>query len=237
MVHIVSICLKQMDRIVLSKYFIKMKSNIKIAVIGGTGKSGKYLIKQLLNKGFHLKALVRNPENFTVDTPLVEVIEGDAADYKTVLKLLEGCNAIISALGLGIPPSEKNIFSTATNNILRAMEHYGLKRYIVITGLNVDTPFDNKSPKTRFATDWMYTNYPLITEDKQLEYSILSKNSMDWTLVRLPMIDQTDTEHEIQVNMEDCPGDAISSTSLALFLIHQLTDDSYIRKSPFIANV
>lgn len=214
-----------------------MKSNIKIAVIGGTGKSGKYLIKQLLNEGFHLKALVRNPENFTVDTPLVEVIEGDAADYNTVLKLLEGCNAIISALGLGIPPSEKNIFSTATNNILRAMEHYGVKRYIVITGLNVDTPFDNKSPKTKFATDWMYTNYPLITEDKQLEYSILSKSNMDWTLVRLPLIDQTDTKREIQVNMEDCPGDTISSTSLALFLIHQLNDDSYIRKSPFIANV
>ncbi|RWX02297.1 NAD(P)-dependent oxidoreductase [Flavobacterium cerinum] len=213
-----------------------MKSNIKIAVIGGTGKSGKYLIKQLISQGFQLKALVRNPENFTIDNPLVEIVQGNAADYTTILDLIEGCDALISTLGLGIPASEKNIFSTATTNILRAMEQRNIKRYIVITGLNVDTPFDNKSPKTKFATDWMYTNYPLTTQDKQLEYSILTKSTIDWTLIRLPMIEQTDAECEIQVNMEDCPGDIISSTALALFLINQLSDNHYIQKSPFIAN-
>lgn len=214
-----------------------MKSNIKIAIIGGTGKSGKYLIKQLISKGFQLKALIRNPENFTINSPLVEVIKGDIGDYNTVLKLLKGCDAIISTLGLGIPASEKNIFSTATNNILRAMEYYDINRYIVITGLNVDAPFDNKSPKTKFATDWMYTNYPLTTKDKQLEYSILAESTIDWTLVRLPMIEQTDVNCEVQISLEDCPGDSISSTALAVFLINQLSDNRYIRKSPFIANV
>jgi putative NADH-flavin reductase len=214
-----------------------MKSNIKIAVIGGTGKAGKYLIKQLISQGFQLKALIRNPENFIISNPLVEVIQGDAADYSAILELLKGCDAIISTLGLGIPASEKNIFSTATTNILRAMQHYNINRYIVITGLNVDTPLDNKSPKTKFATDWMHTNYPLTTRDKQLEYSILADSTVDWTLVRLPMIEQTDTECEIQINMEDCPGDAISATALAVFLIHQLSDDHYIQKSPFIANL
>lgn len=214
-----------------------MKSNIKIAVIGGTGKAGKYLIKQLISQGFQFKALIRNPENFIISNPLVEVIQGDAADFGVLLELLKGCDAVISTLGLGIPASEKNIFSTATTNILRAMQHNNINRYIVITGLNVDTPLDNKSPKTKFATDWMYTNYPLTTQDKQLEYSILAESTVDWTLVRLPMIEQTDTECEIQINMEDCPGDAISATSLAVFLIHQLSDNHYIQKSPFIANV
>lgn len=214
-----------------------MKSNIKIAVIGGTGKAGKYLIKQLISQGFQFKALIRNPENFIISNPLVEVIQGDAADFGVLLELLKGCDAVISTLGLGIPASEKNIFSTATTNILRAMQHNNINRYIVITGLNVDTPLDNKSPKTKFATDWMYTNYPLTTQDKQLEYSILAESTVDWTLVRLPMIEQTDTECEIQINMEDCPGDAISATALAVFLIHQLSDNHYIQKSPFIANV
>lgn len=214
-----------------------MKSNIKVAVIGGTGKAGKYLIKQLISQGFQLKALIRNPENFIISNPLVEAVQGDAADYSAILELLKGCDAVISTLGLGIPASEKNIFSTTTTNILRAIQHYNINRYIVITGLNVDTPLDNKSPKTKFATDWMHTNYPLTTRDKQLEYSILAESTVDWTLVRLPMIEQTDTECEIQINMEDCPGDAISATALAVFLIHQLSDDHYIQKSPFIANI
>lgn len=214
-----------------------MKSNIKVAVIGGTGKAGKYLIKQLISQGFQLKALIRNPENFIISNPLVEAVQGDAADYSAILELLKGCDAVISTLGLGIPASEKNIFSTTTTNILRAMQHYNINRYIVITGLNVDTPLDNKSPKTKFATDWMHTNYPLTTRDKQLEYSILAESTVDWTLVRLPMIEQTDTECEIQINMEDCPCDTISATALAVFLIHQLSDDHYIHKSPFIANL
>lgn len=214
-----------------------MKSNIKIAVIGGTGKSGKYLIKQLVSQGFQLKALVRNPESFTINSPLVEIVHGNAADYTSILELLKGCSAVISTLGLGIPASEKNIFSTAITNILQGMEHYNISRYIVITGLNVDTPFDNKSPKTKFATDWMYSNYPLTSQNKQLEYSILAESSVGWTLVRLPMIEQTDTDCEIQLSLEDCPGDTISSTALAIFLIHQLSDDRYIQKAPFIANV
>ena len=50
-----------------------MKTN-KIAIIGATGKSGKYLIKQLLIKGFSLKVLIRTPENFQIRNPLIEVI-------------------------------------------------------------------------------------------------------------------------------------------------------------------
>lgn len=38
--------------------------NTNIAVIGGTGKSGKFLVKQLLNQGFHINLLLRNPQNF-----------------------------------------------------------------------------------------------------------------------------------------------------------------------------
>ena len=109
-------------------------------------------------------------------------------------------------------------------------------RYIVITGLNVDTPFDQKSPKTRFATDWMKTNYPLTTADKQLEYNLLSESNLDWTLVRLPMIEQTDDKGEIVVSLEDCPGKKISATDLAFFLIGQLSDKTYLRQAPFIAN-
>jgi putative NADH-flavin reductase len=51
-----------------------MQNIIKIAVIGGTGKSGKYLIQQLLGKGFPLKMLVRNLETFQIKSPLIEII-------------------------------------------------------------------------------------------------------------------------------------------------------------------
>lgn len=213
-----------------------MDQTTKIAVIGGTGKSGKYLVHQLLNQGFNLKLLVRNPDRFQIQSPLIEVIHGNVNHYETVLQLLEGCQAVLSTLGLGQPNSETSIFSQATKNVLRAMKTCKITRYIVITGLNVDMPFDQKSQKTQFATDWMKTNYPLTTSDKQLEYEILSNSNMDWTLVRLPLIEQTDERREVLVNLQDCPGEKISATDLALFLIKQLTDKTYLMQSPFLAN-
>jgi putative NADH-flavin reductase len=213
-----------------------MKNNIKIAVIGGTGKSGIYLVKELINQGFHLKMLVRNPDKLQIKSQFAEIVKGDVTDYSSVVTLIQGCQAVISTLGMGVPASEPTIFSRSTANVIQAMNEFNIQRYVVITGLNVDTPFDNKSPKTTFATDWMRKNYPVSTADKQTEYEILSNSNVEWTLVRLPLIEQTDETGEVNTSLEDCPGDKISATSLANFLISQLTDKKYVRKAPFIAN-
>lgn len=214
-----------------------MEQTKKVAVIGGTGKSGKYLVKQLLDQDFQIKVLVRNPERLLNHNSFVEVIIGDANDYEVIRTLLKGCDAVISALGLGIPPSEPTIFSQATQNIIRAMNEYNVSRYIVLTGLNVDASLDKKGAKTKSATEWMYANYPKSTADRQLEYKILSDSNIDWTLVRLPMIEQTDVSYTTKISLVDCPGDKVSATDLIFFLIDQITDNNYIRKAPFIANV
>ena len=214
-----------------------MKSIPKIAVIGGTGKSGTYLVNTLLDQGYAIKVLVRNPEKFQHQNPRAEVILGNVAEYEAVQRLIAGCDVVISALGSGIPPSKPTIFSQATEHIIRAMDEGEVRRYVLITGLNVDTPFDKKGPKTQAATEWMYANYPTSTEDRQREYRLLAESPGDWTLVRLPMIEQTNARGEVKSSLEDCPGDAISATDLAYFLIEQVTDHQYLRKSPFVATV
>jgi len=214
-----------------------MKQNIKIAIIGGTGKSGKYLVNQLINQGFQLKILLRNPDNFQLKSSLIEVIKGEVTNFSSIHSLIEDCQAVISTLGLGIPASEPTIFSQSTTNVIKAMNECNVHRYIVTTGLNVDTPFDKKSSKTSFGTDWMKKTFPISTTDKQLEYDILVNSNIDWTLVRLPLIEQTDERNKVSVDLEDCPGDKISATDLAFFLIEQLSSKAFIKKSPFLSNI
>src|SRR6187431_2952985 len=128
-----------------------MKQNIKIAVIGGTGKSGKYLVKQLIEQGFQIKILLRNPDNFQFKNTLIETVIGNVTDYESVYSLLKDCQAVISTLGMGIPASEPTIFCQASQNVIQAMNAMNINRYIVTTGLNVDTPSDKKSSKIVFA--------------------------------------------------------------------------------------
>ena len=137
----------------------------KIAVIGGTGKSGQYLVQNLLEKGYSLKLLVRHPENFTIQNSLIEVVKGDVRDEAAVRSLIEGTDIVMSTLGQ--PKGEKSIFSDAAKNIISAMNHYGINRYMVTTGLSVNTASDQKNERVKMATDWMYQNYPETTADKQ----------------------------------------------------------------------
>ncbi|WP_312301708.1 NAD(P)H-binding protein [Chryseobacterium sp.] len=211
-----------------------MKTN-KIAVIGGTGKSGKYLVQHLLQKKCPVKLLLRHPENFMVKNPLIEWVKGDARDQKAIDLLLEGCDIVISTLGQ--PKGERSIFSDATKNISRAMHHYGIRRYIVTTGLCVNTPADQKNPGVKIATDWMYQNYSETTGDKQKEYEFLSETDLDWTLVRLPLINLTEESFTTEASLTDCKGESISAADLAEFLVLQIEDKTYYRQSPFLYSV
>ncbi|SEH32332.1 NAD(P)-dependent oxidoreductase [Chryseobacterium culicis] len=211
-----------------------MKANT-IAIIGGTGKSGQYLVQNLLEKGYHLKLLLRNPENFILRNPLIEIIQGDARDTAAIYKLIKGADLVMSTLGQ--PKGEKPIFSDAARNIISAMNHYDLNRYIVTTGLSVNTLSDHKNDRVQMATDWMYQNYPVTTADKQKEYELLLESNLDWTLVRLPLIHLKEEHFPTETSLTDCKGEGIGAADLAEFLASQIKGSEYIRKSPFLYNL
>lgn len=206
-----------------------------IAVIGGTGKSGRYLVDSLLNKKYSIKLLARNPENLNIQNSLVEIIKGDARNECDIDHLIKDCNVVLSTLGQ--PRGESSIFSEATHNVIKAMEYYQIKRYIVTTGLSVNTFLDQKSDRVKMATEWMYKNYPETTIDKQKEYELLLKSSLDWTLVRLPLIHETIERFSMEENVRDCVGESISATDLAEFLVSQIEDQRFRKQSPFLYNI
>jgi len=212
-----------------------MEQNNRIAILGGGGRTGKYLVTQLINQGYRVKLLLRNPEKFELESPLIEILKGDVLEGDAILSLAEGCQAFISSVGQR--KDEPLVASQATINVLKAMAEYRIHRYILLAGLNVDTPFDKKSQETSAATDWMKKSFPEIHADRQKSYSILSASEVNWTLVRVPFIEFTDTVGETIVSLEDCRGKKISAADIATFIVNQLSDDTYIKKSPFIANL
>lgn len=212
-----------------------MKNINKVAVLGGGGRTGKFLVNQLLKQEFNIKLLLRNPESFTIQSSQIEIIQGDALDLNSIKLLLKDCQAILSTIGQR--KDEPLVASLATSNILKVMKDYGIERYILLAGLNIDTPFDKKSPKTSMATDWMKTNFPLIQEDRQKAYTFLVESNVNWTQVRVPFIEFTDESNEIAINLEDCLGDKISANDIANFMITEMLESKYSRKSPFISAI
>ena len=210
-----------------------MNQDTTIAVLGGGGRTGKFLVAKLIDQGYRLKVLLRSPENFEFNHPSVEIVKGDAIDPISIHALVKNSQAVVSTLGQR--KGEPLVAYTATLNILKAMAYYKIRRYVLVAGINIDTSSDKKSAQTLAATEWMKANFPLIQEDRQKAYSALLESSLDWTLVRVPMIEFTEAGGNITVSREDCLGTKITAGDIANFLVQQLTDDRFFRQAPFIA--
>ena len=212
-----------------------MKNISKVAVLGGGGRTGKYFVSQLLENGFSVKLLLRNPDDFTVQNSKIDIIRGDAIEEESISLLLKDCQAVLSTIGQR--PGEPMVASQATKNILNAMKNCGIQRYVLLAGLNIDTPHDKKSAKTIMATEWMKTNFPEIQKDRQFTYNLLNESNVDWTQVRVPLIVFSDESSKISVNLEDCLGDKISAFDIAKFLVKEMIESNYKRQSPFISAI
>lgn len=213
---------------------MKEISSDKIAVIGGSGRTGRQVVNQLIQSGYHIRLLMRYPEKLKINNERIEIIPGDARDKKSVRSLLEGCTSVISTLGQ--PKGEKPIFSTSTQNILTAMNEYNIRRYIAVAGIAVDAPNDRKDISCRIRSFILKLSFHRIMSDRQKELEILTESDVDWTLVRVPLIIDAPASGKIRISLERPSGKKISSTDLADFLIKQISDMNYIKKCPFITN-
>lgn len=83
----------------------------------------------------------------------------------------------------------------------------------------------------------MKMTFPEIHADRQKSYLILQSSQVKWTLVRVPFIEFSEERSALKVCLEDCLGSKISAADIAGFVFVQLTDDTYIRKAPFIAGI
>ena len=73
---------------------------MKILVLGATGATGQLIVRDAAASGHSVVALVRAKARS--DLPGAELIEGDARDEGTLARALDGCDAVVSALGTGM---------------------------------------------------------------------------------------------------------------------------------------
>lgn len=206
----------------------------KIAVLGGTGKAGKYLIRELISQGYVVKALARDPRKMELSDPSLSVIQGNAREYEYIHRLLSDCDAVISTLG----PSrnEPDTCSIAVGHIIKAMQVLNIQRFIEVAGLGIDTPGDKKGILTRSLVAVMKLFASAVIADRQKDYELLRQSNILWTVVRCPMIKLIDASRNVKTSLMDSPGNHISATDLARFLIDQLNSEMFICKAPFISN-
>ncbi len=177
---------------------------------------------------------MRDPGKLELSSPLLEKIQGDVTDYGSLLSFLTGSTCVISVLSQA--GNAKPVHSSGTSNIIKAMKVLGIRRFILVTGLTLDVPGDKKSLKTRIRSGMMNLLFPSVIADKRNEFALLPESGLDWTVVRLPLIELTGPKGTLRSSLLDCPGSRISASDLAEFLAGQIDDRRFIGKCPFVSN-
>lgn len=212
-----------------------MERNV-IAVIGGTGKAGKYIVIELLSQGFKVRMLARHPEKVDLLHDHLQIVEGNATDSASIVKLVENCSALISTLGPG-KDDDKETDYKATVEIVKALENSAVSRYIFVTGLSIDALTDRKSFKTKFLSFIMRSLFPTVIRSKQKAFDLLSKTGIQYTMIRIPLLDLKNDLGTVVISLEDVKGSKVAAGSLAKFAVSQIEDDTYMRKAPFVATI
>jgi putative NADH-flavin reductase len=73
---------------------------MKIALIGATGFVGSAILKEALDRGHEVTAIVRHPEKLTTH-PKLRAEKGDVYHENEVARLVAGHDAVISAFNPG----------------------------------------------------------------------------------------------------------------------------------------
>jgi putative NADH-flavin reductase len=202
-----------------------------ILIIGATGDVGRHLVKQGLERNLSVTAFSRNPAKAGFPNT-VKSAAGDATDPTALAKALEGQQAAIFVAGT--KPGATTFFSDATRVLIPAMEKAGVHRLIAITGVGAG--------ETKGHGGFLYDRivYPFITkkiyEDKDRQEALIKASSLDWTIVRPAAFMKKTPPGKPQVvtDVGNTTFRRIKTEHVAAFILDELANGAYIRKTPFI---
>ncbi len=207
-----------------------------IALFGITGRTGLPLAGMLLDAGYKIKALARNPDKLTVKHPNLTVTKGDVLNYEDVRKTVEGTDAVVSVIG-PTKDSPPLMQTNGTKNIVKAMQQAGIRRIISMTGGGVPAEPDQPKVPDKLIRFIMTLVAKKALEDGTSHSQVLKGTDLDWTVVRGPRLTNDPATGNYRVGWVGVNASTSASRKdVADFIIRELKEGKYIRQMPFISN-
>jgi putative NADH-flavin reductase len=203
---------------------------MKILVFGSTGSVGKIFVQQALDANHAVTAFTRNPSSISIRHPNLSIVQGDVLNHPAVEHATPGHDAVVCTLGAG---SQGTVRALGTRNIVSAMEKADVKRLICQSTLGAG---DSRGNLNFF---WKYIMFGMLLRkayaDHELQENHVIQSNLHWTIIRpAAFTDGPRTGNYRHGFGTDANGLTlkISRADVADFLLKQLSDLTYLRKTP-----
>ncbi|XP_067894811.1 flavin reductase (NADPH)-like isoform X2 [Heterodontus francisci] len=160
---------------------------MKLSVLGATGQTGQFLVRQALEQGHVVKAVVRTPSKLTIQHDNLKVVEANIFSADSLVEHFNEQDVIISCLGFPI-----SIFSRVTGYTESIKAIVAAMRAAKVTRIIAMTSWYTK-PETSHQASWMLRWFLipvirnlLINMQEMENYLNDECQDLNWTVVRPP---------------------------------------------------
>jgi uncharacterized protein YbjT (DUF2867 family) len=203
---------------------------MRIIIFGANGPTGRLLTAQSLAAGHETVAVTRRPEDFPLHDPLLRVAGADALDPVAVGQVLQGGDAVLSALGTPFTKSPIEVYSRGVANLLDGMRHAGVARLVVVSSSAVvaqDEPTGgflfNRVLQPYLTKRIGRTTY----DDLRRMEALVQERLADWTILRASGLFDLPAVTGYSLTEGHGPGRFTARVDLADAMLRQVTDDAF----------
>lgn len=191
-----------------------------VTVIGGHGRTGKLVVKDLVAEGHDVTATIRNPKHKGGMTRLgahpvmLDLMTSPADEFDAAIG---EADAVVFAAGSGEGESEE-IDRVGTERAVRAAERAGVKRFVSIAAIGTSTRVPDKYKED--LGDYY--------EAKRAGNRAIRGSELDWTIIEPGELTNGRATGKVTLSEEELPLQRISRADVAATVAAALADEQSI---------
>ena len=209
---------------------------MRLVVFGASGATGQEIVRQALELGHEVTAVVRDPKKLAVSNSRLHTAQCDVLqDQASLATAIATGEAFISALGVGNSLISRGLIARSMAAIVAVAEKQTGRRFILISAFGVGDSHRQAPVIPRILYRLLLAD---IYHDKKAGEDILSHSGLDWTIIQPVMLTNGPRTGTYRVgerlSLKGIP--KVSRADVAHFAVAQLTDSSFLRKIVVISN-
>jgi putative NADH-flavin reductase len=208
---------------------------MQLTVFGASGRTGSCLVSQALELGHDVTAFVRDAESIKIRHPHLDVVVGDVANSGDVERVINGQDVVLMALGVKMAAADQ-VCTVATATIVPAMQKYGVRRLINVSGVGTGEARARLGALARVIAGGLRVLDRHAFRDKENQDALIRNSDLDWISVCPPWLTNGPHTGVYRYGCDLRPpiNAKISRADVADFMLKQLIDTTFVRRSPIL---
>jgi putative NADH-flavin reductase len=214
-----------------------------VAVFGATGRTGRPLVEQAVERGHEVVAFARDRDDLPAvrDDEAVTVVAGDAYTGEGVAEAVapvgDPVDAVVSVLGQ-TSAGPDDLLTVAGRHVREAMDEHGVDRYVTLVGAGVREDGESVSLGGKVMGTFLKLVSGEVLADAEAHVDDVRASDLCWTVVRAPRLTEGAHTGQFRHGTDLVLGmrDAAARANVAQFVLDCLAEELYVGEMPKVAD-